>query len=201
HLLAQLQHLRPAHLRDVVAEDADLAGGRLLQAEQVAQEGRFARARSAHDHHHLAGAHLQIDVAQHRAAAVLHTQPLHFDGERIAHRVTMNAKIMSVMTIAAIACTTDRVVTRPTPSAPPVTMLPFTTPTIVISIANSTLLPMPCMTSSTASTLRSSSAYAPNCMPRSAEMYNPAPARPMQSENHVRSGSTIIIATSAGATR
>ena len=35
---------------------------------------------------------------------------------------------MSVTTIAMIDCTTARVVTRPTPSAPPVTEAPLATP-------------------------------------------------------------------------
>ena len=53
HVLAQIEHLVGIHLRDV-AEQPDRAGGRLVQPEQVAQQGALAGAGAAHDHHDLA---------------------------------------------------------------------------------------------------------------------------------------------------
>ncbi len=55
---------------------------------------------------------------------------------------------MSEITIAVIACTTERVVTRPTPSAPPLTLAPFITPIKPISSPKKDDLMMPCQTSS-----------------------------------------------------
>ena len=48
---------------------------------------------------------------------------------------------MSVTTMAEMDCTTDRVVTRPTPSAPPLTEAPLTTPMTAMRTAKMALLP------------------------------------------------------------
>ena len=46
------------------AVDEDVAGGRLLQVVDAAQQGRFAGAAGADDHDHLPGLDVEVDAAQ-----------------------------------------------------------------------------------------------------------------------------------------
>lgn len=50
---------------------------------------------------------------------------------------------MSKMMMQDMLCTTDRVVTLPTPAAPPSTWMPLTTPIMTIRTAKTTALIMP----------------------------------------------------------
>jgi len=69
---------------------------------------------------------------------------------------------MSATTIMQIDCTTDQVVTLPTPSAPPETLEPLTTATSAISTPNSVAFPMPCQMSPVFSTVSESFTKAPS---------------------------------------
>src|SRR5207247_5402233 len=70
----QLQELAPAERHDVLAVDLDLAGARLDQPDERADEGRFAGAGEPHDDEDLAGPDLERDVPDSRDAVVLRAQ-------------------------------------------------------------------------------------------------------------------------------
>ena len=68
------------------AVDGDPPAVDLLQVVDAAQEGGFARAGRAEDHHHLAAAHVQVDALEHLEAAKALVHPFGED-----HRVSFVA--------------------------------------------------------------------------------------------------------------
>jgi hypothetical protein len=62
---AQLLHRVSAHGGDFLAEDLDAAGGGLLGADEVAQQGALAAAAAAHDDEGVPGMHLETHAIEH----------------------------------------------------------------------------------------------------------------------------------------
>jgi hypothetical protein len=80
HVLPEVEHLVGAHLRDVLAEQLDAARGRLVQAEQVAQERALARTAAAHDDHDLALRGGEVDLVEDLPRAVVGDEIADLDG-------------------------------------------------------------------------------------------------------------------------
>src|SRR5690348_13428800 len=108
---------------------------------------------------------------------------------------------MSTTMIQQIDSTTERVVARPTPSAPPVTENPVLTPINVISKANTTLFDKPCHTSPGDNNDKVCSRYAVGVTFNAGALYRAAPKIATALAKIVSAGSMTSIAISAGATR
>lgn len=65
-----LRHLTVREATQVVPAHADLPAGRLLLAQQQAQQRGLARTGGAHEKHELATADLKIDVLQRRSLGI-----------------------------------------------------------------------------------------------------------------------------------
>ena len=89
HTEALAQHVQGLRIGRVQVLRAvqDLAGGRCLQADEVAQQGALAATAAARNGQHLAGQHIEREVALHDVVAKGHGQALHAD-QGIGHRVT-----------------------------------------------------------------------------------------------------------------
>ena len=78
---------------DVHAADLDLAGGRVLEEVEAAQEGALARAGRADEHDDLALVHLQVDALEHVVAAEVLLQFFDLDDDLAADGVLRSIRL------------------------------------------------------------------------------------------------------------
>ncbi|MNJ46873.1 hypothetical protein D3C77_420130 [compost metagenome] len=81
HHADPLAYLTPvgARLEQLFTGQAQVAAVGAFQAVQAAQQGAFAAAAGAEDHHHFTAAHLQVDVVQHLLLAEEFVEALELD--------------------------------------------------------------------------------------------------------------------------
>ena len=123
---AQAAAQAPAHplvgIVQVRALEQDAPGRRRLQPDHVAQQRALAAAAAAHDRQDLAAAHREVQTLLDDALAVRHRQALdpHDVGIRRHHHPSLWKTMVvtdAATTIQTMACTTEAVTARPTPSA------------------------------------------------------------------------------------
>ena len=87
---AQARRMVRLGLRDVVAQEADRAAPLGQHAHQRLERGGLAGAVAAHERHHLAAPHLQVDVVEDLRGAVPGAQGLGFE-EDVVHAIALES--------------------------------------------------------------------------------------------------------------
>src|SRR5579884_134452 len=128
-----------------------MAGGRSQQTGHQLDQGRLAAARLAHDRDDLSVRDLQVDIVENALLSHLIDQIAYRDGAHQGFRarwVRTCARTTSVRKIITTQSTTELVVERPTPVAPPRVRRPCWQAMIPIRYPNTSALIMPLMRSS-----------------------------------------------------
>src|SRR5215475_10489084 len=133
--------------------DADRSAHRLLETDQVAEQGGLSRAAASEDREHLAVRNRELEVLEQRRAAPTDRQPFHVDhvptqSPNALNRIVNSA---SISTMANRLVTAAEVVARPTPSAPPLAARPRWQAMRAITMPKATLFTSPEPTSHSSS--------------------------------------------------
>src|SRR3990172_5926357 len=200
--LVQQLRIRPLQ-RD--AEHLDRSARRLLQAQYLAHQRGLAAARAAHQRHHLARHHREIQVLVHHVIAKLRPQAGDFDhrghDREMPTSEKITAKMASAMITAVIEVTTELVVPMPRLSVLGCTRRPKWQAMRAMSAPNTTPLPIASqrLTVGTAPgrPMKNECTLIPSCVLAASA----PPIRAMPEVHRINSGIAIASATILGRIR